>query len=110
MKARNDYLSYPIDLRWLVSDFIFICRLVTGSYPESKPCPVGLIVFQFFLNVYLFLRESKKEHEQERKQRERKTQNLKQAPGSELSAQSPIRGSNSWTVIMTSSEVRHLTD
>ena len=30
-------------------------------------------------------------------QRERETQNLKQAPGSELSAQSPTRGSNSRT-------------
>ena len=30
--------------------------------------------------------------------RERETQNLKQAPGSELSAQSPTRGSNSPTV------------
>ena len=29
--------------------------------------------------------------------RERETQTLKQAPGSELSAQSPTRGSNSWT-------------
>ena len=35
----------------------------------------------FFFNVYLFLRE----HEQERG-RESETQNLKQAPGSELSA------------------------
>ena len=31
-------------------------------------------------------------------QRERETQNLKQAPGSELSAQCPKRGSNSKTV------------
>ena len=31
-------------------------------------------------------------------QRERETQNLKQAPGSELSAQSPTWGSNSRTV------------
>ena len=31
-------------------------------------------------------------------QRERETQNLKQAPGSELSAQSPMRGSNPQTV------------
>ena len=30
-------------------------------------------------------------------QRERETQNPKQAPGSELSAQSPTWGSNSWT-------------
>ena len=31
-------------------------------------------------------------------QKERETQNLKQAPGSELSAQSPTRSSNSQTV------------
>ena len=31
------------------------------------------------------------------RERERKTQNLKQAPGSELSAQSPMWGSNSQT-------------
>ena len=31
-------------------------------------------------------------------QRERETQNPKQAPGSELSAQSPMQGSNSKTV------------
>ena len=31
-------------------------------------------------------------------QRERETQNLKQAPGSELSAQSPTRGLNSRTM------------
>ena len=31
-------------------------------------------------------------------ERERETQNPKQAPGSKLSAQSPTRGSNSWTL------------
>ena len=36
------------------------------------------------------------ERERER-ERERETLNLKQAPGSELSAQSPMRGSNSQT-------------
>ena len=34
-------------------------------------------------------------------QRERETQNLKQVPVCELSAQSPTRGSNSQTEIMT---------
>ena len=37
------------------------------------------------------------ERERER-ERERETQNLKQAPGSELSAQSPTWGSNPQTV------------
>ena len=35
----------------------------------------------------------------EKGQRERETQNPKQAPGSELSAQSPMRGSNPQTVV-----------
>ena len=47
----------------------------------------------FFFNVYLFLRQ--RETENEEGERERETQNPKQAPGSELSAQSPMRGSNS---------------
>ena len=47
--------------------------------------------------VYLFLRQRETEHEWGRV-RERETKNLKQAPGSELSAQSPTRGSNSRTV------------
>ena len=48
-------------------------------------------------NVYLFLRETETEHEWGRGG-ERETKNLKQAPGSELSAQSLTRGSNSQTV------------
>ena len=39
-------------------------------------------------------REGETEHEWGEGQRERETQNPKQAPGSELSAQSPMRGSN----------------
>ena len=54
-------------------------------------------LFFFFLTFfYLFLRQGETEHEQGRV-RERETQNLKQAPGSEPSAQSPPRGSNSRT-------------
>ena len=45
-----------------------------------------------FCNVYLFLRDA--EHERVAAERERETQNWKQAPGPELSAQSPMRGSN----------------
>ena len=52
--------------------------------------------FKFFFNVYLFLRQRETAHEWGRV-RERETQNLKQAPGSELWAQSPTRGSNSRT-------------
>ena len=47
---------------------------------------------------YLFLRQRETEGEQGRvRERESETQNLKQAPGSELPAQSPMRGSNSQT-------------
>ena len=44
-------------------------------------------------------------------ERERETQNRKEAPGSELSAQTPTRGSNAQTVeIMTWADVRCITD
>ena len=54
------------------------------------------------INVYPLLREreSESESESEREEgrgRERGRQILKQTPGSELSAQRPIRGSNSLT-------------
>ena len=56
----------------------------------------------FFFNIYLFLRERERErereHEQGRAERERETQNLKQDPGSEPSAESPKWGSNSQTM------------
>ena len=49
--------------------------------------------------MFLFIFEIETEHEQGRgRERERETQNPKQAPGSELSAQSPMRGSNSGTL------------
>ena len=51
--------------------------------------------FLIFLNVYLFLRERDRETEcEQRRSREKEIQNLKQAPDSELSAQSPMQGSN----------------
>ena len=52
------------------------------------------IRFFFFFNVCLFVRRDRVQAGEG--QRERETQNLKQAPGSELSAQSPTRGLNSW--------------
>ena len=51
-----------------------------------------LSLFKKMFNVYLFSRDRVRVREG---QRERETQNLKQAPGSELSAQGPTRGSNS---------------
>ena len=54
---------------------------------------------QFFFYVYLFLRKKETECEwgrgrERERERERETQNLKQVPGSELSAQSLMRDSN----------------
>ena len=46
----------------------------------------------------MFIFERETECEWEEGQREKETQNLKQAPGSELSAQSLTRGSNPQTV------------
>ena len=51
----------------------------------------------FFLICFLFIFETDRAQEGEG-QRERETQNLKQAPGSQLSAQSPTQGLNSQTV------------
>ena len=54
-------------------------------------------VFKISLNVYLFLRERDRETDRARAglgQRERHSPNVKQAPGSKLSTQSPKRGLN----------------
>ena len=56
-----------------------------------------IFFFKFFSTFYLFLEQRETEHEWGRG-RERETQNRKQAPGSELSAQSPTWGLNSRTV------------
>ena len=49
--------------------------------------------------MFLFIFETERDRAQVGEgQRERETQNPKKAPGSELSAQSLMRGSNPWTV------------
>ena len=45
--------------------------------------------------MFIFERVRVGEGQRERAERERETKNLKQAPGFELSAQSPMWGSNS---------------
>ena len=84
----------------------------TEAYTEDGLAPSESFVINLslpiliFFNVYLFggERETERERERDREreservgegQRERETQNPKQAPGSELSAQSPTWGSNS---------------
>ena len=62
---------------------------------------LGLLKKRFFFsfNVYFSERETETESEQGRsRERERETQNLRQSPGSELSAQSPTWGLNPQTV------------
>ena len=62
------------------------------------------VLFKFFFFLHLiFERERERERERETEHkwgrgRDNETQNLKQAPGSELSAQSPTRALNSQTV------------
>ena len=51
--------------------------------------------------MFIFERETETEHERGRgreRQRQAETQNPKHTPGSELSAQSPMQGSNSGAV------------
>ena len=62
-------------------------------YVQTEVC---ISFFLIFFNVYLFLRERVRARVGEG-QIERETQNQKQAPGSELSAQSLTRGWNSRT-------------
>ena len=59
-------------------------------------CLFVCLFFSFFNFMFTFERERKTKDEQER-HRDRDIQNLKQAPGSELSAQSLTWGSNSQT-------------
>ena len=64
---------------------------------KYEPKLLSLPLFNFFKkSIYLFLRE--RERERESTQAGEETQNPKQAPGSELSTQSPMQGSNSRTV------------
>ena len=76
------------------------CVEVLTSVPQNvsvfgdKVC-MYVRVYLFIFNVYLFLRARQSVPGEE--QRERETQNPKQAPGSELPAQSPMRGSNPQT-------------
>ena len=53
---------------------------------------------EIFFLFLMFIFERERQSTREKGQRERETQNPKQAPGCELSAQSPMWGSNSRTV------------
>ena len=75
-------------------------RLTGPSLTPPRRLEQCSVLFKkFFKCLFIIERQRKTEHEQGRgRERERETQNLKQAPGSELSAQSPTRGSNPPTV------------
>ena len=75
---------------------IWSCQLVQKKR-LTKLSILSFFFFNFFFNVYLFLGQRETEHERGAGQRERETQNRKQAPGSEPSAQNLTRGSNSQT-------------
>ena len=57
-----------------------------------------VFVFVFFLTFIQFLRDRERQSMRGEGQRQRETQNPKQAPGSELSVQSPMWGSNPQTL------------
>ena len=82
--------------------FILICKIGRALLISSTLyCTVDertlfFLISKKIFNVYLFLRDSETECEQRRdRERQKETQNLKQAPGSKLSAPSPMRGLNS---------------
>ena len=60
---------------------------------KSMPNELPLVIYLICFNIYLYLRVRETERERLRG-RERETQNSKQAPGSELSAQSLTWGLN----------------
>ena len=63
------------------------CAIISSTLVENH--------LFFFLSLFVFERERERERERAgERQRERETQNLKQVAGSELSAQSPMWGSN----------------
>ena len=65
------------------------------AYIQFYTLGSSLLIFFNFCNVYLLLRDRERQSVSGGgAERERKTQNLKEAPGSELSAQSPTQGSN----------------
>ena len=67
--------------------------IILGSLLSLK---ISEIISSLIFSMFIFERERESAQAGEG-QRERETQNLKQSPGSELSAQSPTRGLNSRT-------------
>ena len=69
------------------------------SNESLNSTPENSTTLYFLMFICLQLREREKEQVNAQVgEGQRETQNVKQAPGSELSEQSPMRGSNSRTV------------
>ena len=95
-------------------NLLFVFFFPRYYFPDFVELFICVLFFFCQKNYFLmFIFERKTWHEWGEGQRERETQNLKQAPGSELSAQSPMWGSNPPTVRSwpkPKSRVRCLTD
>ena len=84
--------GYYSKRQWTKQEFTFWLNSF-GVRPEH-----WYLKKNFFLNVYSSFETERDRAWMGEGQRVRETQNLKQAPGSELSAQSPTRGLNSRTM------------
>ena len=74
---------------------VFFLQINLKNYFDVINYTSKKFYFSFFLNFLTFIFETERERDsQEAAERERETQNLKQAPGSDLSAQNPTWGSN----------------
>ena len=72
-------------------------QALASLLPGEGLLPALLCPHCFFFKVYSFFRDRERQSVSGDGQTEKETQNPKQAPGSEPSAQSPTRGSNSRT-------------
>ena len=96
------YSLIPLRYSWATEPSL---RILEPTFAERKQFAqiflgnLNLFSYSFiFFNVYLFLRKRDTHRERVREvQKERETQNPKQAPGSELSSLNPTWGSNPQT-------------
>ena len=81
--------------------YVWIFGHINNKYPLKTSLVshfwIPLSFFFIFFNVYSFLRQ-RQSMSGGGVERQRETQNPKEPPGSELSAQSPMQGSNSQTL------------
>ena len=80
----SPHLCPPLHRDASLPAYLCVCIRLAGDTRHDASGPTLVTSFSFF-NVYLFLRDRDREQAEEG-QRERETQNPKQASGSELSA------------------------